>query len=89
MDDYKWVINLMFQPTFGIEINFSRGLNACQAEYAARKFKSHWRVGTQIMMDVGILDNATWMYFFIPRAYTNSAQLARLPQIYLALSYLC
>ena len=45
----------MFQPgtdsDLGIEINFS------QAEDAMRKFKSHRRVGMQIMMDIGILDN--------------------------------
>ena len=43
-----------------------------------RKFKSHWRVGMQIMMDIGILDNAAWMYFFyssiILHTLPNSAQ---------------
>ena len=37
MDAYK---NLS-QPDLDIEINFSRGINARQAQYVVRKFKSH------------------------------------------------
>ena len=47
-----------FSTDLGIEINFSRGLNARHAEYAVWKFKLHRQVvGMQIMMDIGILDN--------------------------------
>jgi hypothetical protein len=34
-----------------------KGLNAKQAEYAVKKYRSHRRVGAGIMMDMGILNN--------------------------------
>ncbi|KAF9456765.1 hypothetical protein BDZ94DRAFT_1274889 [Collybia nuda] len=33
------------------------GLNACQAEFAVRKYRSHQRIGASIMMSVDILNN--------------------------------
>ena len=34
-----------------------RGLNACQAEYAVKKYRSNRRIGAQIMMDMEIMNN--------------------------------
>ncbi|KAF8576561.1 hypothetical protein K439DRAFT_1538890 [Ramaria rubella] len=36
---------------------FRKGLNAKQAEYAVKKYRSHCSVGPSIMMSLGIMDN--------------------------------
>lgn len=41
-----------------IEI-YRKGLNARQAEYAVKKYRSHRKVGAGIMMDVNIM-NSPW-----------------------------
>ena len=38
-------------------IHLRKGLNARQAEYAVRKYRSHRRIGAGIMMDVNVLNN--------------------------------
>ena len=36
---------------------YRKGLNACQAEFAVKKYKSHRRCSPTLMMDVGVLLN--------------------------------
>jgi len=36
---------------------FSKGLNAKQAEFAVKKYRSHHQCGPSIMMSLGVLDN--------------------------------
>ena len=68
MDAYEswWIVSYSFflnlydsQLTF---VNFRKGLNAQQleAEYVVKKYKSHCKVGTRIMMDILILKNEAY-----------------------------
>ncbi|KAF9465761.1 hypothetical protein BDZ94DRAFT_1253093 [Collybia nuda] len=36
---------------------YDRGLNARQAEFSVRKYRSHQRIGASVMMSVDILNN--------------------------------
>jgi DNA topoisomerase IA len=40
-----------------IRLTASKGLDACQAEYAIKKYRSHRRIGAKIMMDPKIICN--------------------------------
>jgi len=40
-----------------LQILLRLGLNAQQAEFAVRKYRSHRKVGAKIMMDLNMLNN--------------------------------
>ena len=39
------------------DFSFSKGLNAKQAEFAVKKYRSHRRCGPSVMMSLGLFDN--------------------------------
>ena len=45
------------QPFSQISSPCSKGLNARQAEFAVRKYRSHQRIGALVMMSLSIFDN--------------------------------
>jgi len=54
------VCNISF---IGLNLTFNRwGLNARQAEYAVKKYKSHHRCGPALMMSIDIMLNWRWRF---------------------------
>ena len=55
MDAYSYVVLCFY--IYLSPIQCRRGLNAHQAEYAVKKYRSHRRIGVRIMMDMEIMNN--------------------------------
>ncbi|KAG1824000.1 hypothetical protein EV424DRAFT_1346241 [Suillus variegatus] len=51
------VIRAFYRKTWRYMDAYRKGLNAKQAEYAVKKYRSHRKVGAGIMMDMAILNN--------------------------------
>ncbi|KAF8587728.1 hypothetical protein K439DRAFT_1652205 [Ramaria rubella] len=50
-------IQAFFRKTWRYTDAYRKGLNAKQAEYAVKKYRSHHSMGPSIMMSLGIMDN--------------------------------
>jgi hypothetical protein len=59
MDAYRFVFTHYSRSNFMVSLNsvHSKGLDAKQAEFAVKKYRSHRRVGPAVMMSLGIIDN--------------------------------
>ncbi|KIJ25046.1 hypothetical protein M422DRAFT_274055 [Sphaerobolus stellatus SS14] len=50
-------IHAFFKKTWRCMDAYRKGLNAKQAEFAVKKFRSHRAVGRGVMMSLGIMEN--------------------------------
>jgi hypothetical protein len=60
MDAYRFVFTHYFYSNLSCLASIlfaSKGLDAKQAEFAVKKYRSHRRVGPAVMMSLGIMDN--------------------------------
>lgn len=55
MDAYWYIYFVLIDPH--LQACHRKGLNARQAEYAVKKYRSHRKVGAAIMMNLDILNN--------------------------------
>ena len=56
MDAYQWVRCYLGLSSSLIYL-LRKGLNAKQAEYDVKKYRSHRKIGAMVMMSLGIMDN--------------------------------
>jgi hypothetical protein len=57
MDTYRYILTLFYTSLTYHVVFIRKGLDAKQAEYAVKKYRSHHKIGAGIMMTLNIMDN--------------------------------